>query len=167
MEKQTISHFDDAAALTFGPLGGDVKQTNPKDMVGTRKAGTSCIPQAVIAELGVALLEGACKYGRYNWRVAGVRASVYIDALQRHIFDQWWDEGEDIDMDSQLSHLTKGIATLVVLRDAMIQGMLVDDRPPKSKPFIKNLNQSAAEMVDRHADKNPRHYTIDDTGVKL
>lgn len=165
--KETIEHFDDATALTFGPLVRDVKQTNPKDMVGTRKAGTSCVPQAVIAELGVALLEGATKYGRYNWRVAGVRASVYIDALQRHIFDQWWDEGEDIDMDSQLSHITKGIATLVVLRDAMIQGMLVDDRPPKSKPFVKELNRAASEMIDRHADKSPRHYTIADTGLKL
>ena len=143
------------------------KLTNPKDMVGTRKAGISCVPQAVLAELGVAMLEGACKYGRFNWRVAGVRASVYLDALNRHIFQQWWDEGEDIDLDSQLSHITKGISTLVVMRDAMIQGMLVDDRPPRSKPFMAELNQAAGAVIDRHTDKSPRHYTIDDTGLKL
>jgi hypothetical protein len=143
------------------------KLTNPKDMVGTRKAGISCVPQAVLAELGVAMLEGACKYGRFNWRVAGVRASVYLDALNRHIFQQWWDEGEDIDLDSQLSHITKGISTLVVMRDAMIQGMLVDDRPPSSKPFMGALNKSAGDVIDRHADKTPNHYTIRDTGLKL
>lgn len=136
------------------------KETNPKDMVGTRKAGISCVPQAVLAELGLAMLEGACKYGRFNWRVSGVRASVYMDALYRHIFLQWWEEGEDIDVESQCSHLTKGISTLTVLRDAMIQGMLVDDRPPKSKPFMSDLNQAAGVVIDRHADKNPQHYTI-------
>lgn len=143
------------------------KQTNPKDMVGTRKAGISCVPQAVLAELGVALLEGACKYGRFNWRASGVRASVYLDALYRHVFLQWWDEGEDIDLDSQLSHLTKGISTLTVLRDAMIQGMMVDDRPPRSKPFMANLNDAAGSVIDRHSDKQPRHFTIEDTGLKL
>lgn len=141
----------------------NTKETNPKDMVGTRKAGISCVPQAVLAELGVAMLEGACKYGRYNWRKAGVRASVYIDALNRHIFEQWWDEGEDIDFESQLSHLTKGISTLVVLRDAMIQGMLVDDRPPKSKPFMLEMNEAASAVIDRHSDKSPRHYSIKDS----
>lgn len=145
----------------------ETKLTNPKDMVGTRKAGISCVPHAVLAELGVAMLEGACKYGRFNWRVSGVRASVYLDALNRHIFEQWWDEGEDIDADSQLSHITKAISTLVVMRDAMIQGMLVDDRPPRSKPFMDRLNLAAGEVIDRHADKSPRHYTIDDTGLKL
>lgn len=143
------------------------KQTNPKDMVGTRKAGISCVPQAVLAELGIALLEGACKYGRFNWRASGVRASVYLDALYRHVFLQWWDEGEDIDLDSQLSHLTKGISTLTVLRDAMIQGMMVDDRPPSSKPFMANLNSDAGSVIDRHSDKQPRHFTIEDTGLKL
>ena len=141
----------------------NVKSTNPKDMVGTRKVGVSCVPQAVMAEVGLAMLEGASKYGRHNYRIAGVRASVYLDALYRHIFLQWWDEGEDIDVESMLSHITKGISTLVVMRDAMIQGLLVDDRPPKSKPFMQKLNAAAGEVIDRHADKKPRHYTIKDT----
>ena len=55
----------------------------------------------------------------------------------------------------------------MVLRDAMIQGMLVDDRPPRSKPFMSDLNQAAGAVIDRHADKSPRHFTIEDTGLKL
>ena len=108
-----------------------VKDTNPKDAVGTKKWRQYCtIPTTIIWELGVAMLEGARKYGRHNYRVAGVRASVYIDAAKGHI-DQWW-EGEDIDEESKLNHIIKAIASLAVLRDAMIQNKWVDDRPPKT-----------------------------------
>ncbi|SVD92517.1 uncharacterized protein METZ01_LOCUS445371, partial [marine metagenome] len=30
-------------------------------------------------------MEGAIKYGRHNYRIAGVRASVYIDATIGHL----------------------------------------------------------------------------------
>jgi hypothetical protein len=45
----------------------------------------------------------------------------------------------------------------------MIQGKLNDDRPPSSPNFYAELNEKAAEIIGRHADKNPRHYTISDT----
>lgn len=121
----------------------------------------STVPANVMAEVGVAMLEGACKYGRSNYRVAGVRSSVYYDAVIRHLFS-WW-EGEDIDPDSGMSHITKAITSLVVLRDAMIQDMATDDRPPRSKKFYAALNETAGEILDRHADKSPRHYTIEDS----
>jgi len=139
----------------------DNKSTNPKDMVGVRKAPMSTVPANVLAELGVAMLEGACKYGRHNYRASGVRASVYYDGTLRHLM-AWW-EGEDIDPDSGISHITKAIASLTVLRDAMMQGMVTDDRPPSAKPFYYELNGRAGEVIDRYADKDPRHYTIADT----
>lgn len=107
-----------------------IKDTNPKDAVGIKKVPFSTIPAPVMAELGVAMLEGARKYGRHNYRISGVRGSVYYDAAFRHLTS--WFEGEDLDPDSGLSHITKAIATLVVLRDSMIQGNMVDDRPPVS-----------------------------------
>lgn len=107
------------------------KDTNPKDAVGTRKwRQFTTVPFTIIWELGVAMLEGARKYGRHNYRVAGVRGSVYIDAAFGHL-SQWW-EGEDHDPDTGLNHITKAMASLAVLRDAMIQGKFVDDRPPKT-----------------------------------
>lgn len=141
------------------------KATNPKDAVGIRKVPMSTVPANVIAEVGVAMLEGAAKYGRHNYRCAGVRASVYYDGVMRHLM-AWW-EGEDIDPDSGLSHVTKAITSLVVLRDAMMQGMCTDDRPPRSAEFYPQLNAQASAVLDKYADKNPRHYTIEDTGVKL
>lgn len=136
------------------------KATNPKDAIGIRKVPFSTIPATVLAELGVAMLEGAAKYGRYNFRGAGVRASVYYDATLRHMVG-WW-EGEDIDPDSALSHITKAIASLTVLRDSMIRGNWVDDRPPRSAPFLPALNAAAGAMLDKHADKDPHHWTIAD-----
>ena len=132
------------------------KPTNPKDAIGTSKAGVSCVPQNVMAEVGLAMLEGAAKYGRHNYRSAGVRASVYYDACRRHM-DDWW-EGEDLDPDSLLSHVTKAIATLTVLRDSMMQGNWTDDRPPKSKPYRSEMNARAREIIDRYADRNPTHH---------
>ncbi|MEE8372806.1 MAG: dATP/dGTP diphosphohydrolase domain-containing protein [Dehalococcoidia bacterium] len=123
------------------------KDTNPKDAVGTKKWRQYCtVPTTVIWELGVAMLEGARKYGRHNYRVAGVRASVYIDAAKGHI-DQWW-EGEDIDEESKLNHIIKAIASLAVLRDAMIQNRWLDDRPPKTDlPKLRADLQGAVDGI--------------------
>lgn len=145
--------------LTFWPL--DVKQSNPKDCVGSRKAMLSCVPMNVVAEMGLGMAEGMSKYGRHNFRAIGVRSSVYFDATMRHLI-AWW-EGEDIDPDSGLSHITKAMVSLAVLRDAQMQGKCEDDRPPRSAPFYGDFNRMAATIIDRHADKHPKHYTIADS----
>ncbi len=99
-------------------------------------------------ELGVAMQEGAAKYGRHNYRVIGVRSSVYYDAAMRHLM-AWW-EGEDIDPDSGLSHVIKAVASLTVLRDAMMQGCNNDDRPPKSKPWLAELNLKSETLCEKY-----------------
>jgi hypothetical protein len=138
--------------------GKNQKPTNPKDAVGVKKAPMSTVSSAVLAEVGVAMLEGALKYGRHNYRGVGVRASVYYDATIRHMFS-WW-EGEDKDPDSGMSHITKAIASLVVLRDAMIQSKVEDDRPPRSVDFYAGLNEKAAKLIDQYGSVQPYHYTI-------
>lgn len=131
-----------------------LKPTNPKDAVGIRKVPLSTVPMRVVAELGLAMLEGACKYGRHNYRVTGVRASVYFDACMRHI-SAWW-EGQDIDPASGLPHVVKAIACLVVLRDADYQGKLTDDRPPSlvDENWVESLNQWASVLLDKYP--NPK-----------
>lgn len=134
----------------------NTKDTNPKEAIGVKKAPMSVVPARVTMELGLALMEGARKYGAFNYRAAGVRASVYYDALHRHTA-AWW-EGEDIDPDSGLSHITKAIATLVVLRDSMIKGNWVDDRPPAVDPgWIHDLNKKAAELIEKYPDPKAAH----------
>lgn len=130
------------------------KATNPKDAVGTKKAPISTISAPVILEVGLAMLEGARKYGRHNYRPAGVRGSVYYDAVFRHLAS-WW-EGEDIDPDSGLSHITKAIAGLMVLRDSMIQENWVDDRPPVTpEGWLQKYNKLAGDIIDKYPDPVP------------
>jgi len=133
----------------------DKKQTNPKDAIGVRKVPMSCVPAPVIMEIALGMMEGGRKYGRHNYRIAGVRASVYYDAAMRHLMD-WW-EGTDIDPDSGISHVTKAITALVVMRDAMMNEMWTDDRPPvfKDGEWIKKLNAKAGDIIDKYPDCVP------------
>jgi hypothetical protein len=131
--------------------GGVIKKdTNPKDAVGTRRAGLSAIPRPVLYEVGLAMLEGALKYGRHNYRIAGVRASVYYDAVNRHL-DDWW-EGQDYDPNAQakLHHISKAIAGLCVMRDSIMAGNWVDDRPPTiAEPgWVEWFNAEAEKLID-------------------
>lgn len=135
-------------------MGGS-KDSNPKDAVGVKKVPFSTVPAQVMAELGLGMLEGARKYGRHNYRVAGVRASVYYDALMRHM-TAWW-EGQDIDPDSGLHHIVKAMTCLVVLRDAMHNDLVTDDRPPrlKNQEWVKELNEKAAQIIAKYPDSVP------------
>ena len=142
-------------------MGDNTKETNPKDSVGIRKVPMSTVPSGVMLEVGLAMLEGARKYGRHNYRSTGVRGSVYYDAAFRHL-TSWW-EGEDIDPDSQLSHVTKAIATLCVLRDGMINGNWQDDRPPRmQKGWVNELNKKAGEIVDKYPNPPEPHTNLND-----
>lgn len=132
----------------------NTKPTNPKDAIGVAKFPISTVPMAVIAEVGVAMTEGALKYGRHNYRAAGVRASIYIDASNRHI-SKFWDYGEDVDADSGLSHITKAIASLIVLRDGIIQGNWADDRPPPQKSsHYESLDKTMEVLIKKYP--NPK-----------
>jgi hypothetical protein len=102
---------------------------NPKHYAGAIKVPFADLPMIVMAEVGVAMHEGARKYGAFNWRATPIRASDYFSAAQRHLA-QWFELGENLDPTCGLSHITKAIACLIVLRDAQINGMVKDDRPP-------------------------------------
>lgn len=142
---------EDFMALAMGI--GISKPTNPKDGIGISKwRQFFTLPQRVLWEVGVGMLEGAMKYGRHNYRVAGVQASIYTDAAMGHITA--WIEGEDIDPDSGLSHITKAICSLMVLRDGMIEGNFTDDRPPRHADFDAHRAGLQA-IVDELFEKYP------------
>ena len=131
------------------------KDSNPKDPIGIKKPSLTTIPFPVLYEIGTAMLEGACKYRRHNYRVAGVRVSVYIEAAFRHLAAYW--EGEDIDPDSGLSHISKAMASLVVLRDAMMSDMAQDDRPPSSKgDWMADIQKHVDDVLARYDGKDGR-----------
>jgi hypothetical protein len=146
-----------------GNTTDDTKQTNPKDIVGSGKAPLELCPDTLRVAAGMCFLEGALKYGRYNWRVAGVRASIYYAAAGRHLA-AWWN-GEDTDPDSNLPHLWKAAACLAVLIDAGEMDKLTDDRPPRApvEEMLKRLLPTVSELQQRYGDRRPYQYTIVDT----
>lgn len=126
------------------------KQGNPKDRAGRSKVALSNVPLQVLMEVALAMTEGSWKYGRHNYRISDVYASVYFDAAMRHMFA--WFEGEDTDPDSGLSHVTKAIATLTVLQDALMNGKVIDDRPPRPADPISDANTVSQRMQDKLRD---------------
>jgi hypothetical protein len=100
---------------------------NPKDILGAQKVSLSYLPPVAVLHAAHALMNGASKYGPYNWRDKAVRASIYVDACERHL-NAWFD-GEEEAADSGVHHLGHAIACLAILLDAQETGNLVDDRP--------------------------------------
>lgn len=135
------------------------KRSNPKDIVGSDKVPLHLWPTTATTLGAMALLDGALKYGRSNFRVVGVRASIYYDAVNRHI--NAWFEGEDDDPDSGLPHLAHALACLAVIVDAQAAGVLRDDRmtPGGYRAWIDRLTPHVRRLKEKHADKSPRHYT--------
>lgn len=108
--------------IARSPLG-----TNPKDLLGAKKVSISKLPFIGVIHGAHAMMDGARKYGPYNWRSNKVVAGIYIDALVRHAAA--WFDGEENATDSGVNHLGHVIACASILLDAQETGNLVDDRP--------------------------------------
>jgi hypothetical protein len=100
---------------------------NPKDLYGNIKVSLSKLPAVAVAHGAHAMMDGAEKYGAYNWRDKAVVASIYIDAAKRHL-DSWF-EGQRQAKDSEVHHLGHAIACCAIILDAEATGNLIDDRP--------------------------------------
>ncbi len=138
------------------------KPANPKDAIGAGKLPLELVPQTAIAYESLAFLEGAAKYGRYNWRAGGVRTSIYVAAAMRHIF-KWWN-GEDADPDTRVPHLASARACFGIIMDAGECGKLTDDRPPRAPlgTLVTRLEGIAQHVRALFADKRPKQWTIAD-----
>lgn len=139
------------------------KLTNPKDIIGSSKLALSLVPDTLIIEAATAFTEGATKYGRFNWRIAGVRASIYLDALERHLAK--YTNGEDRDPKTRVKHLASIVACAGILLDAELCGKLTDDRPPRApiSQLIEENEEIGAHLKDLFKDKTPHQYTIADS----
>ena len=141
----------------------EIKLTNPKDDIGSKKLNVGLVPDVVKIETALAFTEGALKYGRFNWRVAGVRSSIYRDAMERHMM-KWWN-GEDKDPVTKVKHLASIIACCGILLDAELCDKLNDDRPPYAPvgKLIDSTDEITAHLTELFKDHNPKQYTINDT----
>jgi hypothetical protein len=141
---------------TEGPFAIDVKPSNPKDAAATNRLDLSLFPATARAYGALAMVEGDQKYGGYNYREAGVMASIYYAAANRHL-DKWYN-GEDEDPKTKVPHLANAIACIAVLIDGIEKGNWTDDRPPVTDlgglldRFEKKVGQ-VKEIFPRRADR--------------
>lgn len=141
------------------------KETNPKDAIGGSKLPIHLWPTTATVLGSLGLLDGMLKYGRSNWREGGVRASIYVDAAQRHLFA--WFEGEDCDPDSGVPHLAHALACLAILVDSQASGNLTDDRMYSNgqyRALVTELTPHVERLKSLHAGRSPRHFTRSDSG---
>ena len=137
------------------------KATNPKDAVGSSKLPLHLWPPTATVYGSLGLLDGMLKYGRLNWREAGVRYTIYHDAVSRHLNAAF--EGEWIDPDSGLPHLSHALACLAIIVDAHEAGKLVDDRQYNGggyRALVEATTPHVERLKEKYSDRHPQHYDI-------
>jgi hypothetical protein len=124
---------------------GTVPAENPKTRAGAAKpALISVTPTASLLHLGEVMKLGATKYGPFNWRETPVPAETYMDAAMRHLLS--WQDGEDEDPESGMSHLAHVMACMAIIIDAKENDMLDDNRPKAGRvgEMISNFQKTGA-----------------------
>ena len=114
----------------------DDPKTNgdPKQTAGAQKPPLHLNPPVGALHQSMAQLNGAMKYGEFNWRKGnGVEVMTYIGAIERHIGR--YKDGEEFETDPKtgvkVHHLGAIMATAAIVLDAESCGKLIDNRPPK------------------------------------
>lgn len=105
----------------------------------TEKPTLSLIPTSMLTEVGAVLTFGAEKYTAHNWR-KGIALSRLTSAALRHILA--FNEGENIDKESGLSHLAHAICNLAFALEQMknpVRYDAFDDRYLNSLPTKKEI----------------------------
>jgi hypothetical protein len=143
-------------------MSDDTKPTNPKDEIGSDKLPMHLVPSVIPAYAALAFTEGALKYGKYNWRVAGVRVSIYLDACQRHLAK--YQNGEWDDPKTHVPHLASALACIGIILDARQSNKLTDDRPPRqdTASAIDDMAATVVHLKDLFRDHTPHQHTIED-----
>lgn len=119
------------STCVVGLKSGSTAGVNPKDKIGATKIDMTLIPVSAKIALAKALMNGARKYGEYNWRVEPVLMRTYLGAIYRHTDSCL--ESEDIDPDSLVEHLGHVMASAAIIIDAINNSQAVDDRPVNGK----------------------------------
>lgn len=106
---------------------------NPKDRLAQSEGKTPLhyLEPDANKQIAWAMKSGADKYGYRNYTIEPIKATVYVDALERHIAA--WRNGEDVDPDSGLHPLAHIGANVHVALAAIAAGKFIDDRAGEVK----------------------------------
>jgi hypothetical protein len=108
---------------------GEVRVTSSTGaQKGSKIARYDLVPAALLWELATLYGVGAGKYADRNWE-AGYPLSLSFAALNRHLWS-WWN-GEDVDPEMGVSHLTNVAWHAFTLRQLLATTPQFDDRPAR------------------------------------
>jgi hypothetical protein len=143
------------------------KASNPKEAFGDVKMPLDLLPDTAVVQFNLAFLEGALKYGQYNWRIAGVKVSTYVRAARRHLSKFW--NGQDADPVTLVHELASVGACVAIMLDAIACGKLTDDRPPRAdmERALAEAAKVAAHLKQLFKDHSPPQYTEAEHGAQL
>jgi hypothetical protein len=149
------SALDEMAAAA---ASWNTKPTNPKDGAATGRVPLGLLSPIAKAHWALAQHCGRAKYGAWNWRHAGARASIYLDAIGRHA--DGYLSGETHDPADGTHHLGNIMACCAILLEAEAAGKLTDDRPPMldMRPTYADVERRQADLTAKYADRNPKHW---------
>ncbi len=122
---------------------------NPKDAAAADRVPFHIYPPAGHILGTMACLDGAVKYGPYNWRERDISLTSYVGAIIRHCHKILGGEDEDPESTYKLHHLAHINATSAILLDAKEAGALIDDRPKRQVDCAKLISQCNA-LIKAH-----------------
>lgn len=124
---------------------------NPKTQFGIAKPDDFYSPMIPRYEYSLAHLQGALKYGHFNWREDPVTMSTYINAAQRHL--DLFKAGQDYASDTGIHHLGHAMTCFSIIIDAMAYGTMTDDRWNKNLKGVKIIEHIPGEVEERYIEQ--------------
>lgn len=122
--------FDPKPVKVSQPTG--YPDGNPKTAAGMKKPDLSVVPPVALLHLATAMMNGANKYGPFNWRDQPISYRPYLAAAMRHLASCL--DGEDFSADTveaglPVHHLGHVMACCAILLDAIHCETITDNRP--------------------------------------
>lgn len=127
----TLGHGATITASAIAPPAG-YPDGNPKTLMGAKKPDLSVVPPVALLHLATAMMNGAEKYGPFNWRDQSISYRPYLAAAMRHLASCL--DGEDFSTDTietglPVHHLGHVMACCSIILDAVHCGTMNDNRP--------------------------------------
>lgn len=125
---------------------------NPKTQFGIAKPGNYYTPDIPFLEYSMAHLQGALKYGPFNWRDDNVSISTYMEAAFRHM--ALYKGGQLNASDTGIHHLAHAMCCLSIIMDAEAYGSLIDDRWKPRDPEAHTYGNRPELILEAYVEGN-------------
>lgn len=125
---------------------------NPKTQFGITKPRDTYTPPIPYLEYSLAHLQGALKYGPFNWRDDPVTMSTYLDAAISHI--NKFRAGLNRASDTDIHELGHAMTCLSIIIDAQAYGTITDDRWIPRNPENHSWGDNPGKVLEDYIEQN-------------